>query len=374
MIIVTGASGQLGQGVVNALLARVPAGAITVSVRDPAKAADLAGRGVQVQRGDFADPASLTSAFAGAEQVLLISADKLGEEALRLHHAAISAASNSGVRRILYTSHMGARHGSPFAPADQHARTEDDLAASGVPFTALRHGFYAESCLQMIGEGLKAGELRVPEDGPVSWTARGDLAEADAVILAGNGAVDGITPPLTAADAVTMADIAAIASKVGGRNVRHVTVADDEWRDARVSAGMPPFYADMLLGTFRAARRGDFAAVDPTLGQLLGRPPRSLRDVLAAFLSRGEHAFRRQPPRRTTMPKTVLITGANRSIGYETARRLGELATASGSAHVTKGVAKPLPRRYATSGTMSARSTSPWTSASAGACAPAGRG
>ena len=284
MIIVTGASGQLGRGVVDALLARLPASDIAVSVRNPANAADLAGRGVQVRRGDFADPASLASAFAGADEVLLISADKLGDEALRLHRIAIAAARESGVRRILYTSHMGARHGSPFAPADQHARTEDDLAASGVPFTALRHGFYAESCLQMIGEALKAGELRVPEDGPVSWTARADLAEADAVILAGNDGIDGITPSLTATEAVTMADIAAIASEVGGRDVRYVAVADEEWRDARVSAGMPPFYADMLLGTFRAARRGDFAAVGPTLGQLLGRPPRGLRDVLAAFL------------------------------------------------------------------------------------------
>ena len=274
--------GQLGRGIVEALLARLPTGDIAVSVREPAKARDIAGRGVQVWKGDFADPESLKAAFAGAEQVLLISADKLGEEALHLHRNAIAAARDAGVNRLLYTSHMGAQHGSPFAPADQHALTEDDLAASGVPFTALRHGFYAESCLQIIGNGLKAGELRVPEDGPVSWTARADLAEADAIILAGNSAMDGITPPLTAANAVTMADIAAIASEIRSRDIRHVTVTDDAWRDARVAEGMPPFYADMLLGTFRAARRGDFEAVDPTLSQLLGRRPRSLRDVLAA--------------------------------------------------------------------------------------------
>ena len=234
--------------------------------------------------GDFADPASLTAAFAGGDKVLLISADKLGDEARHLHRTAITAAREGGMRRLLYTSHVGARHGSPFAPADQHARTEDDLAASGLAFTALRHGFYAESCLQMIGDDLKAGELRVPEDGPVGWTARADLAEADAVILTGDSRMDGITPPLTAAAAVTMADVAAIASEASGREIRHVTVTDDAWRDARVSAGMPPFYADLLLGTFRAARRGDFASVDPTLDELLGRPPRSLRDVLAAFL------------------------------------------------------------------------------------------
>ena len=216
--------------------------------------------------------------------MLIVSADKLGDEALRLHRTAIEAARDAGARRILYTSHMGARAGSPFLPADQHAGTEADLAASGIAYTALRHGFYAESCMHMIGDDLRRGALRTPEDGPVSWTARADLAEADAAILAAEGNWDGVTPPLTAAKAVTMAEIAAMASDVTGRDVRHTLVTDDEWRDAKVAAGMPAFVADMLLGTFRAARRGDFAAVDPTLEKLLGRAPRTMRDVLAASL------------------------------------------------------------------------------------------
>ena len=64
--------------------------------------------------------------------------------------------------------------------------------------------------------------------------------------------------------------------------MRHTTVTDAEWRDAKITAGMPAVYADMLLGTFRAARRGDFAATDPALATLLGRPPRTMRDVLSA--------------------------------------------------------------------------------------------
>jgi NAD(P)H dehydrogenase (quinone) len=283
MIVVTGATGHLGNAVVESLLRRVAADQIVASVREPDKASSLAARGVAVRTGNFDDPDGLPAAFAGAEQVLIVSADKLGDEALRLHRNAIEAARDAGVRRVLYTSHMGARVGSPFAPADQHAGTEAELANSGLAFTSLRHGFYAESCLYMIGDGLKAGELRVPEDGPVSWTARDDLAEADAAILAGNGQWDGITPPLTASQALTMAELAVLASNVTGREVRHVTVSDDEWRDAKIAAGMPAIYADMLLGTFRAARRGDFAAIDPALETALGRPPRTMRDVLVAF-------------------------------------------------------------------------------------------
>ncbi|TPG22268.1 NAD-dependent epimerase/dehydratase family protein [Sphingomonas koreensis] len=283
MIVVTGSNGQLGGAIVESLLGRMaPAGIVAVT-RTPEKAATmLADRGIEVRAGDFADPHSLKVAFQGADQVLIVSADKLGDEALRLHRAAIDAARDAGARRILYTSHMGARAKSPFLPAEQHAGTEADLAASGLAFTALRHGFYAESCLYMIGDGLRSGELRTPEDGPISWTARVDLAEADAAILASEGAWDGITPPLTAANAITMAQLAAIASEATGREVRHTTVTDEEWRDAKIAGGMPAMYADMLLGTFRAARRGDFAATDASLGTLLGRPPRTMREVLSA--------------------------------------------------------------------------------------------
>ena len=282
MIVITGATGHLGRGIVENLLSRVPTTQVVASVRDTGKASDLAARGVEVRRGDFADAHSLTQAFAGAEQVLIVSADKLGDEALRLHSTAIEAARAASVRRILYTSHMGARAGSPFLPADQHAGTEADLVASEIAYTSLRHGFYAESCLHMIGEALRSGELRTPEDGPISWTARDDLAEADAAILADEGRWDGVTPPLTAGEAVTMAEIAAIASEVSGRKVRHTTVSDEQWRDAKITEGMPALYADMLLGTFRAARQGHFAATNPALETLLGRIPRTMREVLVS--------------------------------------------------------------------------------------------
>jgi NAD(P)H dehydrogenase (quinone) len=107
MIVVTGATGQLGGMVVERLLTRVPAEEIAVSVRDPAKANALAGRGVRVRRGDYDDAASLAHAFDGAGQLLLVSAATTGEAALRQLGTAIDAARAAGVRRIVYTSHMG---------------------------------------------------------------------------------------------------------------------------------------------------------------------------------------------------------------------------------------------------------------------------
>lgn len=284
MIVVTGANGQLGRAIVERLLIRLPAHQVVATVRDPAEATALAEQGVDVRMGNFADAEGLANAFAGATQVLVVSVDKLGEAALRMHRAAIQAARAAGVLRVLYTSHMAARADSPFTPAHDHAATEILLAEGGAPFTSLRHGFYAESALHLVGHGLQAGEIRVPEDGPVSWTTRADLAEADAILLAEEGRLDGITPPLTAPEAFTMADLAAIASELTGREIRHVILSDGEWLAGTVAQGVPAPMADMLLGMYRAARRGDFAAVDPVLETLLGRRPQTMRDVLAATL------------------------------------------------------------------------------------------
>ncbi|GJG87816.1 hypothetical protein tb265_29970 [Gemmatimonadetes bacterium T265] len=177
---------------------------------------------------------------------------------------------------------MGARPDSAFA---DHAAAEAVLLEVGMPFTSLRHGFYAESALHLIGRVFEDGEIRAPEDGPVSWTARADLAAADAIVLAEEGRLAGITPPLTAPEAFTMADIAAIASDVTGREVRRVVVPDAEWRDATLAHGVPAPLADALLGMYRSARRGELAATDKTLEALLGRRPQTMRDVLAATLA-----------------------------------------------------------------------------------------
>ncbi|HEX5204492.1 MAG TPA: NAD(P)H-binding protein, partial [Actinoplanes sp.] len=145
MIIVTGATGALNGATVEHLLERLPAGEIAVAVRDIAKAERFARRGVEVRRGDYADPGSLPAAFAGADQLLLVSSNDPAADATSLHRAAIDAAVAAGVKRILYTSHQAAAAGNPFRPGRDHFATEQLLAASGVAWTSLRNGFYAHS-------------------------------------------------------------------------------------------------------------------------------------------------------------------------------------------------------------------------------------
>ena len=281
MIVVTGASGKLGRQIVERLLDLVPAGSVGASVRDPAKASDLARRGVRVCYGDFDQPGNLVSAFAGASELLLISsnAQSYGGDPLAQHRAAIAAARAAGVGRIVYTSHMGASATSAFRPMHTHAATEEMLRTSGLAWTALRNGFYAGTVPMAIGDALATGIVATPADGKVAWTAHADLAAAAARILV-DGGFDGPTPPLTANEALDFTDVAAILAELHARPFERRVIPDAEQATRMADGGGPQAAIDIMLGMYRAARAGEFATVDPTLARLIGRPPVTLRDML----------------------------------------------------------------------------------------------
>jgi uncharacterized protein YbjT (DUF2867 family) len=281
MIVITGATGALNGATVDHLLERVAASQITVVARDLAKARRSADLGIAVRQGDYADPSTLPGAFDGADQLLLVSSNDPAADAVVLHRAAIDAAVTAGVGRILYTSHQGAAVDSPFRPASHHAATEAMLAASGTPWTSLRNGFYAHSLGWLAGPWRETGVISVPCDGPVSWTAREESAEAAAAILASDVAYDGPTT-ITASAAPTFADLAAIASELADRTIELRVVGPEQWTADQLAAGRPEPMTGFLLGMYQAAEQGFFAGTDPLLAELLGREPSTARDALAA--------------------------------------------------------------------------------------------
>ncbi|GAB3692953.1 NAD(P)H-binding protein [Angustibacter aerolatus] len=285
MIVVTGATGQLGSRIVERLLERLPAAELGVSVTDPRSAAALADRGVRVRRGDFTDPATLATAFEGADQVLVVSASIRGPQAAGANVAAVQAAVAAGARRVLYTSHQAASPDSLFAPQLVHAATEQHLAQAGTPFTALRNGFYASTLGWYVGDAMTTGRFALPADGPVSWTAHDDLADAAVAALTTDGLLDGVTAPLTAPEALDLADVAAMLGELTGRRFERVVVDDDAWVAGAVAAGMPAPAAEFTLGMFRASRRGEFAVTDPTLERVIGRPATRVATVLEGLLA-----------------------------------------------------------------------------------------
>lgn len=285
MIVVTGATGQFGRLVVEGLLQKMPGAQIGISVREPQKAADFERRGVRVRRGDFADAATLGQAFEGAEQVLIVSVNKLGEEALEQHRTAIQAAKDTGAKRILYTAHQAASPSSEFVPARGHAATEALLQASGLPYVSLRNGFYAESALFQLGGLKESGKVMLPQDGPVSWTARADLAEVAVAALTQPELFDGISPPLTASETLDFAAVAQLASEHLGRPVERQIISDGEYQANLVAHGFPEAMAALLGSLYRASRAQEFAVVDPTLERVLGRTTTRMKTVLEGFLS-----------------------------------------------------------------------------------------
>jgi NAD(P)H dehydrogenase (quinone) len=281
MIVITGATGALNGATVEALLTRgVPAEQLTVSVRDAAKAATLAARGVTVREASYDDPAALAASFAGAEQVLLVSSNDPHGDTMAQHRTAVDAAAASGAHRILYTSHQGAGLESPFFPARHHAATEELLAASGVAWTSLRNGFYLHSLAWLLGPWRETGVVRVPGEGRVSWTDRTDAAEGAAAILAGEGVTDGPVT-MTASAAPTFEEVTAELSEVAGRPIGFEVVDPEDWVVASVVAGAEERMARFQLGMYQAAAEGRFAGTDPTLAGLLGREPRTVREYLA---------------------------------------------------------------------------------------------
>ena len=284
MIVVTGANGQLGRAIAERLIERVPATEIGISVREPEQAETLRARGVRVRKGTFTDGASLRHAFEGASKVLLVSSSTRAGDTLEQHRTAIEAAKAAGVGRIVYTSHMGSSASSHFPPMRNHAATEAMLRESGIAYTSLRNGFYASSSLLFMGKALETGQLVAPADGPVSWTAHADLAEA-AVIALTEDRFDGPTPPLTASHALDMTAIAKLASEISRRSIERVTVTDEAYRAGMIAQGIPEIGIAITMGMFLASREREFAAVDPTLESSIGRPPTAMRDVLAAHLS-----------------------------------------------------------------------------------------
>jgi NAD(P)H dehydrogenase (quinone) len=284
MIIVTGATGQLGRVIIEKLVERVPAGQVGASVRDLEKAGSLTALGVTVRQADFDNPQSLRQAFDGATQILIVSSNAAayGGNPLAQHRSAIEAARDAGAKRIVYTSHMAASGTSAFPPMLDHAATEDMLRQSGLAWTSLRNGFYGMSGIGLMGDAMQTGVLEAPADGKVSWTAHADLGEAAAIILANEGRYDGPTPPLTGSQALDLADLANIASDLLGRPVRRQVITDDALRSKMTARGSPPRIADVVLGLYNASRKREFAAVDPTLQRLLGRPAIGMRDLIAS--------------------------------------------------------------------------------------------
>lgn len=274
MIVVTGASGQLGRLVIEALLKKLPAGEIVAAVRHPEKVADLAARGVQVRQADYDQPASLATAFKGADKLLLISASEVGRRVTQ-HRAAIEAAQAAGVGLLAYTSILHADT-SPLPLAAEHQETESLIRASGLPAVILRNGWYTENHLAGIPTALQYGVvLGSAGAGRFSTAARADYAEAAAAILTQDKQAGHIYE-LAGDEAYTLGEFAAELAQQSGKAVTYQDLPEGEFKAALLGAGLPEGLATLLAESDVGAAQGGLFDDGRQLSLLIGRPSASL--------------------------------------------------------------------------------------------------
>ncbi|ELY6246055.1 SDR family oxidoreductase [Cronobacter universalis] len=282
MIAITGATGQLGQRVIDTLLNTVAAQEIVAIVRNPAKAAALSAKGVQVRAADYNDVAALTAALAGVEKLLLISSSEVGQRAPQ-HRNVIDAAKTAGVKLIAYTSLLHADR-SPLGLADEHVATEQMLADAGIPYVLLRNGWYTENYLASVPPALEHGVfIGSAGDGKIASASRQDYAEAAAKVLTLDNQA-GRVYELAGDHAWTLRDLTALLSKETGKTVAYQNLSEADFAAALTGAGLPEGFAKLLADSDIGASKGGLFDDSRQLSALIGRPTTPLEASLRESL------------------------------------------------------------------------------------------
>jgi NAD(P)H dehydrogenase (quinone) len=283
MIVVTGASGQLGRLVIKELLKKLPANEIVAAVRTPEKVTDLAALGVQVRLADYAQPATLDAAFKGAAQLLLISSSEVGQR-LPQHRNAIDAAKRAGVGLVAYTSVLRADT-SPLGLAAEHNETEALLRASGLPHVVLRNGWYTENYLASVPTALQHGVyIGSAGEGKIASAARADYAAAAAAVLTGAGQA-GKVYELAGDEAYTLTELAAEISRQSGKAVVYQNLPEADFKEALLGAGLPEHVAGLLSDSDAGVSKGGLFDDGHQLSRLIGRPTTTLATLVKAALA-----------------------------------------------------------------------------------------
>lgn len=269
---ITGASGQLGRRTAERLLEQVDPAQVVLLTRTPAQLDDLARRGATVRAADFDDASALPAALDGVEQLLLVSADRVGER-LAGHRAAVDAAVATGVHRVIYTSIPRPVPDNPAGVVADHRATEEYLLASGLAVTLLRNNLYADMQVATLQQAAASGQLVTNAgDGRVAYVTRADCAAAAAGALLREDATGPFD--VTGPQAVSTADLAELAGRIAGRAVTVVDVDDAAYIAGLQEAGLPEPVATLIASFGTSARLGyldevttvvrDFGGVEPT--------------------------------------------------------------------------------------------------------------
>jgi NAD(P)H dehydrogenase (quinone) len=272
-IVITGANGEFGRGVLESVAARLPEAQLVATVRDAARAADLAAGGIDVRPGDFDQPDVLRRSFAGADLVF-VNATFFGaatELRGRRVENAIRAAANAS--RIVLTSWPNLER-TALPNVRDYADSEQLLRQAGPDWTILRLGYgIADALARDVTWAREDGELVAPAaDARVAPAAVADLIDAAAATLTEPGHEDACYE-ITGPRSIGWSDLAVLAGSLDGRQIKYRAVDDDEYRAYLAARELPDQIIDGLLALYAEFRSGWSATPTPALSQLIGRAP-----------------------------------------------------------------------------------------------------
>ena len=283
MIVVTAASGKLGQKVAEHLARIVPPSSVRLAARTPDRLAPFAAKGFEVVAADYDDAASLERAFAGAEAAMIISSVGTNDDRARQHKAAIEAARTAGVKRIAYTSAIKPE-GSRFEWAPGHVETEAALKASGVPYTILRDNSYASNNDGLYRHAIETGVFALPGvDAKVAYVTHDDIASAAAKVLAAGGH-DNKTYDMTGPEALDGHEVAAALAEASGKPIKAQEMSLADYGGILRSFQLPEFVVSGVTSFMAALAAGEYSGVSGDVERLAGRKGTPLRDYLRATL------------------------------------------------------------------------------------------
>ncbi len=282
MLVVTGATGQLGRLVVESLVKKVPASGIVAAVRNIDKAMDLANLGVQLRHADYSLPETWDEALKGADKLLLISSSELGQRFAQ-HKTVIEAAKRSGVKLLVYTSVLHA-DSSSLGLAEEHRATEAFIRASGIPYVLLRNGWYTENYAAGAPSALEHGNVYgCAGAGRISSAARADYAEAAATVLTAENQAGRIYE-LAGDTHYTLTEFAAEIARQSGKNTGYVNLPESEYKQLLLTVGLPEPVAELLANSDTDASNGALFDESHQLSALIGRPTTPLATTIAEVI------------------------------------------------------------------------------------------
>ena len=281
-IAITGATGQLGNLVIEQLLQLTAAQNIVALVRNIDKAEHFKVQGIELREFDYDRPETLVPALSGIDKLLLISANEIGRRTPQ-HQAVIDAAKVAGVPYLAYTSLLRADT-SPLGLAQEHRETEKLIQDSGITYTFLRNNWYSENYLAGVAHTIEIGTLfGAAQDGRISSASRIDYAEAAAKVLTSTGH-DNQTYELAGSQSFSLSELATLIGQAASKNINYQNLSAEEYTQGLTQAGLPAGLVEVIVDADIQTIQGAMYSDSQDLEQLIGRKTTNIQYAIEAAL------------------------------------------------------------------------------------------